>query len=699
MQTCNLKSMKQSKITNLLIVVFLIFSVLIPTINLSAREVEKKRGYKGTISKEKILSTFIKDECIVGHVIKGDDIIEIIKATDHAIRISDSIIEGGLNFTKLPAGSWEKVKLPKGWNTQAKQAFIKRKFHPENVHIVKNRIDITNSEIRSDRVDRFSINATATLFFKQNSYRNVVFSGLADFSEATFSGKACFRGATFSGLADFSWTTFSSEADFQGATFSKADFRKATFSSLAYFLGATFSSFSSLACFSRATFSGEAYFLETTFSGLADFSRATFIRKADFLEATFSKADFRKATFSSLAYFRHTSFTDALDLRHSKFKEYLDFRNATIRRLNFNSHISPTILRGRVDFRKSIISEAHFQDIIFENDVDFSDVQFGIPIGTEKDKRLAIIFRFITFQSDAYFIGTNFCGDTAFERVTFKKDSNFTDAIFKGKKSEGKGKLSLSHLNFKNLLIRWNQFPNVDSWVNQTKERIKSFIDVEKNKGEKNKGQKKVKSEDRERLEPLESLSAVLKRLEASFRDHNQLSDANNAYYHKKLAELNEAGRNEGDLWSRCQKRLAWFFWGIPCGYGTKVSWILAWCVFFDLLFAIIFSVKGHLKRQSHPPTKKEFTFKQRLFDFPTHYLTQTSPLKIGKFINALRFSSVLLFKIGYRDTTISGKLLRIDYKYIVWIEWALGFYLLACLVVTLSNTLPIVNRLITGMF
>ena len=937
MQTCNLKSMKQSKITNLLIVVLLIFSVLIPTINLSAREVEKKRGYKGTISKEKILSTFIKDECVVGHVIKGDDIIEIIKATDHEIRISDSIIEGGLNFTKLPAESWEKVKLPKGWNTQAKQAFIKREFHPENIHIVKNRIDITNSEIRSDSVDRFSINATAALFFKQNSYRNVVFSGeadfswatfiskayfseatfiskayfseatfsgeadfrkatfiskadflkatfsgepdflkttfsdeayfswatvsglpdfqgLADFSEATFSGeanflkatfrcKADFSEATFSGLAKFSWASFSGWADFRKATFiskayflkatfiSKADFIKATFSgetnfswvtfsgdadfidaifsskanfSLATFSGdadfseATFSSyvnfseatfsgyahfsmatfsdeayfswatfsgdadfidaifsskadfidaiFSSKANFLKATFSGEANFLKATFrckadfseatfsglakfswasfSGWADFRKATFISKAYFLKATFiSKADFIKATFSDetnfswttfsgeanfswatfsgLAYFRSTSFPDALDLRNSKFKEYLDFRNAKIRRLNFNSRISPTILRGRIDFRKSIISEALFQDIIFEDDVDFSDVQFGIPIGTEKDKRLAVIFRFITFQSDAYFIGTNFCGDTAFERVTFKKDSNFTDAIFKGKKSEGKGKLSLSHLHFKNLLIRWSQLPNVDFWVNQTKERIKSFIDVEKEKEEKNKGQKEVESEDQERLEPL---SAVLKRLEASFRGHNQLSDANYAYYHKKLAELNEAGRNEGDVWWRCQKRLAWFFWGISCGYGTKVEWILAWCVFFNLLFAIIFSVKGDLKRQPYPITKKEFTFKQRLFDFPKQYLSQTSLLEIGnesvrKFINALRFSSVVLLKIGYRDTTISGKLLGIDYKYIVYIEWVWGFYLLACLAVTLKNRLPIVNKLIAGMF
>ena len=356
---------------NLLIVVFLLFSILIPTINLSAREVEKKRGYNGTISKEKILSTFINDERVVGHVIKGDDIIEIIKATDHEIRIKDSIIEGGLNFTKLPAESWKKVKLPKGWNTQAKQAFIKREIHPKNVHIVKNRIDITNSEIRADSIDRFSINASVTLFYKQTSYTNVVFSnrpyfsgaifsgfasfsraifrGNANFSRAIFRGNANFSGAIFRGNANFSWATFSGFADFSEAAFSNANFSEAIFRGNASLSG---TSFRGNACFSAGTFSGLAYFSEAIFRGNANFSGATFSGLAYFSEATFSEADFSEATFSKLAYFRDTLFPDVLDLGHSKFKEYLDFRNARIRKLNFNSHISPTILRGRIDFRK-----------------------------------------------------------------------------------------------------------------------------------------------------------------------------------------------------------------------------------------------------------------------------------------------------------------------------------------------------------
>jgi len=37
--------------------------------------------------------------------------------------------------------------------------------------------------------------------------------------------------------------------------------------------------------------------------------------------------------------------------------------------------------------------------------------------------------------------------------------------------------------------------------------------------------------------------------------------------------------------------------------------------------------------------------------------------------------------------------------RYLVWIEWALGYYILSLLAITLSNTMPLLNRLITGMF
>ena len=56
-------------------------------------------------------------------------------------------------------------------------------------------------------------------------------------------------------------------------------------------------------------------------------------------------------------------------------------------------------------------------------------------------------------------------------------------------------------------------------------------------------------------------------------------------------------------------------------------------------------------------------------------------------------------FKIGYRDTLVSGKLGFLPAHLLVVIEWLLGFYVLACLTITLANTWPLVNRLISGVF
>ncbi len=177
------------------------------------------------------------------------------------------------------------------------------------------------------------------------------------------------------------------------------------------------------------------------------------------------------------------------------------------------------------------------------------------------------------------------------------------------------------------------------------------------------------------------------------------MSDANNAYYHKKLAELNEA-RNEEKLRSRLPGEAEWIFWGLPCGYGTKVWRIVGLSGFFLLVFAGLYSIGERLTRKPHPRIEQDFAFRQRLLDFPKEYLGQGSKNESGKkFINALRFSSVILFKLGYRDTTISGKIFGIDYKYIVRIEWVLGYFLMGALVVALSNTLPIVHKLISGIF
>jgi hypothetical protein len=745
MKILNTMLIKQSKIRILFIVLFLVVSTIIQITSLLAQEKETKRGAKSRIKKEKLILKLSRSELVKEYIIKAEDIIKIIKDTNHAIVIEDSIIEGGLDFTKLPKESLQKEKLPKDWSEGKKEKYIGKMPPLRKIRIVTNKIRIVNSEIRSDDKNK-SIKSVDLHFCEPISFPGATFSGEANFQgvtfgswadlqrvtfsdeanfqgasfgswarfqKATFSGKARFRDAifsdratfagatfgswadlqrvTFSDRVDFAWITFSDWADFGWATFSggQAHFQDATFNGEAHFRDATFSSG---ADFQGANFSGWAYFRDATFSGgQAHFQDATFNGEAHFRDATFSdQANFALATFSKLANFREAKFHYSLDFRVANIRDFADFRNAKIRELNLNSSESPTIIEGRIDFREAIISEAHFQDLILEKDIDFSDVQFG---DLSADKKMAVVFRFITFESDAYFIRAVFAADTAFERINFEEDADFTDAVFSGEKNACKHKLLLSYLNFQNLLINWNQLPNPEFWVSEPKD-LENFGDREEDK-KVSKANQESEAEARKRLQPL---SQVIKRLEANFRSRNQLGDANEAYYHMKNAELTE-NRREKDFMEWFPAQVHWIVWRITCGYGTRIYQVLVWCIIFNLLFTTSYYAKGHLKQV----TNKDDSFKLRLLDFPHLYFGENTVEKkkysISEFASALKFSSVILFKIGYRDTTISGNIMGVDYKYIVWMEWLLGFYLLASLVVTLSNTVPLLHRLITGVF
>ena len=64
-----------------------------------------KRGWKGRITKTELRQKLLnlkEGKYVAGYIIKGSDIIKIIEETDLDIKIRNSVIEGGLDFTKLP---------------------------------------------------------------------------------------------------------------------------------------------------------------------------------------------------------------------------------------------------------------------------------------------------------------------------------------------------------------------------------------------------------------------------------------------------------------------------------------------------------------------------------------------------------------------------------------------------------------------
>jgi hypothetical protein len=204
-----------------------------------------------------------------------------------------------------------------------------------------------------------------------------------------------------------------------------------------------------------------------------------------------------------------------------------------------------------------------------------------------------------------------------------------------------------------------------------------------------------------EQAVPLQPSSEVFKQFETNFRKSNQLEDANEAYFFRKQAELQEASTKPPE--QKVLSQLEWLSWGIWTGYGVKIWRVILLCVIADLFFAILYYI-GKPERKYEEGGERDFTFKQRFLEFPRKYVTGT-PIswtdneRVIRFANSVRLSSVILFKFGYRDTTISGKLAGIDYKFIIWTEWLLGFVLLGFLTVTLSNTLPILHKLVSAVF
>jgi hypothetical protein len=168
-----------------------------------------------------------------------------------------------------------------------------------------------------------------------------------------------------------------------------------------------------------------------------------------------------------------------------------------------------------------------------------------------------------------------------------------------------------------------------------------------------------------------------------------------------KIAELKEA-RMQSNLLRRIWLEIEWIFWGIGFGYGTKLSSTLITFFLTFLFFAIIYYAKGKFKKHLSAGGKEESTFKLKGFVSPKLYLTESPSKKrmdtdlegMKKFAYAAFLSLAVLFKLQFKQTTISGKLGKIDLKNIVMAEWALGYLLFIALIFTLKNTSPLFSAI-----
>lgn len=634
-------------------------------------------------------------------------------------------------------------------------SFVRATFDKEanfGLTVFNGEADFPNSTFKQGvNFDRAEFNGytnfSGVTFSGETIFWNTSFTKVADFRDCSFSGIATFLSTNFIDVADFSNTTFSRNANFQEAVFEKAAyFRKATFYGLLSFANSSFKGYvglrdttiktiywinfsSSSSVFGLIDILGrvelrdaqvtEAYFEDIFFKDDVDFSDTEFgspfllFDQSDVLnwQKLFNKLKENKISEKNTlanqinekldqTLERHginlskvKEFDDSLkikfivalnsilentDLSYEEFSEQLDKENQIAKKLLKKDRDKLT--RIETTLLNRFLIESLYPDIIASKTREIQDDDF------------ATVFRFVTFGSDVSFVRTKFYSNTAFESLTFKKETNFTSAEFKKSIfSINEPIFSLSYLNFRNLIINFEQLPKLENWVRDSKHRIKGRADRW------NKSNNLGK--------PLQPVSQVLAELESTFLKENKLSDMNEAHYHMKIAELDEKivdCKNTNRDFIQClittEEGREWLKWGWSSGYGVKLWRVVKWYIGVWVFFAFIYyALREDLETKKNKDTKPDSEFRSRLLNFPWHFLKSEGikNKKLLDFFTALRFSKVLLFKIGRRDTVASGKLVMT----MVWFEWILGYYLLLVFIITLTNTVPILNSILSSVF
>src|SRR5207237_56083 len=122
-------------------------------------------------------------------------------------------------------------------------------------------------------------------------------------------------------------------------------------------------------------------FYSTIFNNIANFSSTIFNNMADFISTTFNKkADFSEATFKGNADFRGMGVEEMLIFDKMTWEGRVDLRGMSTKELRWDSTQKPSEVKGVVDLREATIGSAIFNEVHFQDVVDFSRTSFCLEI-------------------------------------------------------------------------------------------------------------------------------------------------------------------------------------------------------------------------------------------------------------------------------------------------------------------------------
>jgi hypothetical protein len=253
-------------------------------------------------------------------IVPAKDVLDNITA-GRLVEYNHIIIKGDLNLGKL--------KLPIT-NIQSNGYEKKVSNVLETAKEVRSLIRITDSLIDG------SVDFSNIIFKNQTDFDSTTFNSTAQFSRSAFNSDANFFASKFNSNASFFNSKFKRYAVFTKSAFnSDANFRGSTFNSDVYFIT---SKFNHSALFTSSTFNSDTYFRYSTFTSKAQFNEVTFNNDADFRGSTFnSDAYFITSKFNHSAFFNSAIFNSTADFGESVFNKGANFNDAQFQGFaNFN---------------------------------------------------------------------------------------------------------------------------------------------------------------------------------------------------------------------------------------------------------------------------------------------------------------------------------------------------------------------------
>ena len=539
-----------------------------------------------------------------------------------------------------------------------------------------------------------------SIFEVEATFRRARFTGTTRFQKVQFNMGASFQKAVFNQEAVFAGTQFHQYVDFDDVTFaeeSRISLAGVTSDAEADFGGITFPGATSLR---DAEFNVGVSFAGSIFHAKAAFGGITFPRSASFQAARFNaEASFQKAVFIQQGIFEGAVFTGDLSFREAEIKGDLrlvdatwegraDFRKSIIANLDWDSDERPSTVKGVFDAREAELKSMTIKDVYFSDLADFSGATFGNAASGTKYK---ILFEDVIFERAADFLRADFQADAIFVKNRFRGLLDITNATF-----AESARLCLLDNRIDELLMEREHLSTTHPWLlflEGSADRLleSRFRALEvTTSGEA--AQPYACAEPKLTDSNHEHLQRIYRSIESSFRNANDRWGENEAWYLGTVASR-KAG---GWLWNFVHG----IFLDLPSRYGidyiralaVSAGWVLLFWPVYWFYFRWVFLKKHRelpvINLAAPPDQRRALRFRpfERLFH---PVVPDKRPLIPWQ--DALVLSCRAFFKLGL------GSSYPPVLACLVYVEWAVGTYMLIHFLFVLKNTLPIALPFLSG--